>query len=214
MTALAPPRLDARGTLLLYRDDGPLARALSRLPAARALPAVVPVLLAGLPLLALVALDGAHAPRGALAAAVAWAVLAAGAGRACPHTDRLAWAAPPALRALEYGGILALAAQRPPSGAAGAFALLAAAAFRHYDLMYRLRQRGATPPAWVSTLSGGWDGRLIAVWVLMALDVLPAALYVVAGALAVVLVGDSVSGWLRFARSGRRAFDDEEADAG
>ena len=49
-----------------------------------------------------------------------------------------------------------------------AFALLCALAFRHYDLVYRLRHRGVAPPRWLDRAGGGWDGRLLAGFVLAA----------------------------------------------
>ncbi len=50
---------------------------------------------------------------------------------------RLSWAVPPLLRVLEYGAILALVSLDGQSALAGAFALIAASAYRQYDLIYR-----------------------------------------------------------------------------
>jgi hypothetical protein len=191
--------------LVIYRDDGPLARALGRLGSPR-VPAVLPLLAAAVPMTVLLCADGSLAPRGALAACVAWAVLLGGVSRGCDHGFRLAWLVPPTLRALEYGSVLGLAAGSP----AAAYALIAVAAFHHYDLIYRLRQRAEAPPAWVTAAGGGWDGRLAAVCVLMLAGALPAALYALAAVLAVVLVGESVHGWVRFARAGHRVTELEE----
>jgi Family of unknown function (DUF5941) len=194
--------------LLLYRDDGPLAGVLARL-GSRRVPALLPLLVAAVPMTVLLCADGARAPDGLLAGCAAWAVAFGGVSRGCDHGFRLAWLVPPALRGLEYGAVLGLAAATP----AAAYALLAVAAFHHYDLIYRLRQRGETPPAWVSRAGGGWDGRLLVVCVLMLAGALPAALYVVAALLAVVLVGESVRGWVRFARAGHRVVEVEEEAA-
>jgi hypothetical protein len=212
MTALAPStRPDWRVALLLYRDDGPLARALGRL-SPRRIPAPLPVVAAALPLIVLLLASGDDAPRGAVAGAAAWAVLFGGLSRGCSHEGRLAWLVPPLLRALEYGSIIGIAAVAAQSAPAGAFALLAAVAFRHYDTVYRLRHRGTTTPPWVTAVSGGWDGRLLATAALMLAGALPAAFYVAGALLAIVLVGESVAGWVEFARSGRRVVDDDEED--
>jgi hypothetical protein len=194
--------------LLLYRDDGPLARALARIGSAR-VPALLPLLAAAVPMTVLLCADGGGAPRGALAGCVAWAVLLGGISGGCRHELRLAWLVPPALRALEYGSVLGLAATAPAAG----FALIAVAAFHHYDLIYRLRQRGEPPPAWLSRASGGWDGRLVATCLLLVAGALPAGLFALAGLLAAGLVGESVRGWLRFARAGHRVAEAEEEAA-
>jgi hypothetical protein len=44
----------------------------------------------------------------------------------------------------------------------------------------------------------------------MLAGALPAALYALAAALAVLLVAESVRGWVRFARAGHRAAEVEE----
>jgi hypothetical protein len=194
--------------LLLYRDDGPPAKLLARLGSAR-VPALVALLVAALPMTVLLCADGAHAPHGLLAGCAAWAIVCGGASRGCDHGFRLAWLVPPALRGLEYGSVIGLAAATP----AAAYALIAAAAFHHYDLIYRLRQRGEVPPGWVSRASGGWDGRIAVVCVLMLAGALPAALYALAALLGVVLVGESVHGWVRFARAGHRVIEVEEEAA-
>jgi uncharacterized protein DUF5941 len=194
--------------LVLYRDDGPLAALLARLGASR-VPALLPLLLAAAPMTVLLCADGAHAPRGLLAGCAAWVVLLGGISRGCDHGFRLAWLVPPALRGLEYGSVVGLAAATP----AAAYALIAVAAFHQYDLIYRLRQRGEVPPRWVSRAGGGWDGRIVAVGVLMLAGALPAALYALAALLAVVLVGESVNGWVRFARAGHRVIEVEEEAA-
>ena len=47
-------------------------------------------------------------------------------------------------------GMLWVAALAGPSSVPAAFALLAAITFRHYDIVYRLRQRSSTPPRWLN----------------------------------------------------------------
>lgn len=194
--------------LIRYRDDGPLAGLLARLGSTR-VPALLPLLVAAVPMTVLLCADGADAPHGLLAGCAAWAIVFGGLSRGCDHRFRLAWLVPPALRGIEYGSVLGLAAATP----AAAYALIAVAAFHHYDLIYRLRQRGEVPPAWVSRVGGGWDGRIVVVAVLMLADALPAGLYALAALLAVVLVGESVHGWVRFARAGHRVIEVEEEAA-
>ncbi|MPZ71931.1 MAG: hypothetical protein GEU74_01665 [Nitriliruptorales bacterium] len=156
-------------TLALYRDDGPLARA----------------------------------------------VMAAVSRGTQPARHRLAWLVPPLLRAVEYGGIAVLGWRAGASGLGATYALLAAMAFRHYDIVYRLRHQAAPPPAWVGTAGLGWDGRVVVVLAAALTDVyVPTAigLAVWCGAL---FVAESVTSWVRVARDPTRTVamatgDDEE----
>jgi Family of unknown function (DUF5941) len=211
MTAVARKRPDWSRALVLYRDDGLLARGLARL-GSRRVPALAPLLAAALPMAVLLVADGDEAPRGRVALAVAWAVLAGGISRGCSHEFRLAWLVPPAMRALEYGSIFGIAAATSPDTPGAAYALVAVVAFRHYDLVYRLRQRGDVPPAWVNRASGGWDGRLVVTCLLMLAGLLPAAVFALAGVLAVLLVGESVHGWVQFARAGHRVTEVDDGE--
>jgi hypothetical protein len=201
-------------TLELYRDDGPLARALGRaLGSAVRVPPIVLVFAGLLPFLALLAIDADGASNGAVGAVIAWLVLAGGISSRRPHTDSLRWAVIPSIRLAEYAGIVWLAALAGGAGPAAAFALLAAIAFRHYDLVYRLRYQGAPPPRWVGDVAGGWEGRLIAGWVLLAADALPEGFFVLAAVLGVVFVAESIASWARIQRD--RAvveYEDEEAE--
>ena len=97
----------------------------------------------------------------------------------------------------------------------GAFALLCAITFRHYDIVYRLRQRGVTPPHWLDRAAGGWDGRLLAGLVLAAAGAVPAGFYVAAALLAVAFVGESARELddVRPRARRRRPYEDEEEDA-
>ena len=74
--------------------------------------------------------------------------------------DQTRWAEPALLRAIEYAGLIWIAALAGESRVPAAFALLAALAFRHYDLVYRLRQRGTAParvgrPRWPAAGTAG-----------------------------------------------------------
>ncbi len=186
----------------LFRDDGPLARALgATLGRAVPAPAIVLVVVGLLPLVALIAIEGGDASDAVAGAAIAWLVIAAGASSGRPHTDSTSWATAPLLRLAEYAAVLWLGALAGGMGPAAAFALLAALAYRHYDLFYRLRFLGVAPPRWVGTVAGGWEGRLLAAWVLLATDALPAGFFVAAGSLGVLFAGESISSWTRAERT-------------
>jgi hypothetical protein len=211
-TVLVAGAAGATDALRVYRDDGPLARALGRLrvpvaPIALIAAGVVPLLVA-----AAIAGDGASWPL--VAAAIAWLVLAAGVSSGRPLRDRLRWMVPPGLRLAEYAGLLWIAAVAGAASVPAAFALLCAVTFRQYDLVYRLRHRGVTPPGWLNAIAGGWDGRLLAGAVLAIAGLTPAGLYAAAALLAVLFVGESIAGWKRFERIQRPpVYEDEEEDA-
>jgi hypothetical protein len=85
--------------------------------------------------------------------------------------------------------------------------------FRHYDVVYRLRHQGRTPPAWLDAVSLGWDGRLILGCVLLAAGALPAGYFVLAAILAVLFAAESVASWRNFERAQRPAlYEDDEED--
>jgi hypothetical protein len=149
--------------------------------------------------LAIVKDDGAS--NGALAAVLAWLAVFGGLAAGRPHTDRVRWAAPPLLRLAEYGTTLYIGALAGRASPPEAVALIAVLAFRHYDLVYRVRHQGQSPPAWVGALGLGWDGRLIAGFVLLAAGALPLGYYVLAGIFAAAFVGESIASWRRFGRS-------------
>lgn len=178
-----------------YRDDGPLvellARAVRRPPIA-ALPWTLP---ATLPLLAVLVLPG----RAALALALL-ALLAAGPA-ALAHGStadgRVDWLTTPLLRAAEYGALLRLAVLEGPATVPACYALLAALAYHHYDLVYRLRDRGEEPAPWLRRAGLGWEGRLLGAALLSATGWLEAGLYCAAAVLFVTYVVEGVVGWRR-----------------
>lgn len=170
-------------TILLYRDDGLLAHALA--PLGRRLPPSLLAFAAVVPLLAAIVL-GAERSEAVVGTVFAWMVLLGGASRGGPlERDRFAWTVPPLLRAGEYAALIWL------SPAAGLLVLVALA-YRHYDLVYRLRYRGAPPAEW----GGGWDGRLVVAWALLALGALPGGFYALGGILGALFVAESVASWL------------------
>jgi hypothetical protein len=166
--APAAPRTERPGALDVYRDDGPLARALF----------------------------GSLSPGGR------------------PPGGRLSWAVPPLVRLVEYGGLVGIAALEGASAFPAVFALLGALAFRHYDLVYRLRHRGETPPAWLNALAGGWEIRLLAAALLLAVGALPAAYWVAAAVYGTVFVAESAAGWATFSRARRPILYEDEEDEG
>lgn len=201
--------------LELLRDDGPLARALGALVGRRVpLPPALLEIVGAVPLTVLLVARGGEASNAALAGAIAFFIVLAGLASGRPHTDRLRWAAPPLLRAGEYATTLFVGAAAGASSQPAAFALICALAFRHYDLVYRFRHQGVSPPAWIALFALGWDGRLILGWVLLALGALPAGFFVLAILFGVVFAGESVASWLRFGRAQQPALYDDEEDIG
>lgn len=170
--------------LELQCDDGALASSLAR----DRLPVDGPVLLATA---VLVALAGAGlAPAGpAWPWALAGLALALASVVARPR-PRLAWTRPALLRALEYGTVLALVGSSP-----WAYALLAALAFHHYDIVYRARIRGTAPPRCSTLVAGGWELRLGLLVLAAALGVAEPAAAVLAPALAGLRVAESAASW-------------------
>ena len=169
------------------------------------LPALALLLAGPAVLLAAVVIAGGTAPLGLAAAVLAWLILTAGAAGARRPRAAFEWTVPPLVRLGEYVALLWLAAIEGPHALPAAFAFLAALAYRHYDLVYRLRHRGDAPPAWLNRLALGWDGRLVLAWALLALGALPAAMYAWAGVLGVASVAETVVAWRRFEASGRPA---------
>jgi hypothetical protein len=199
--------------LLAYRDDGLLAALIGRRSALRfgGLPLLV---LGALPVLVVLAAAGDALPPDAVGlVALAFLVAAAGAGARHAGRGRFAWMVPPLLRALEYGLLIRLTAVADHHALPACYALVGVLAFHHYDTVYRLRHQRVAPPAWLAAAGGGWDGRLLVVYVLAALGVLGVGLPLVAAALAVLFVSESVTSWLRFAHAERpRSYGEDDAD--
>jgi hypothetical protein len=137
----------------------------------------------------------------------------AGAGARHAQRGRFAWIVPPLLRALEYGLLLRLTVLGDHDALPSCFALLGVLAFHHYDTVYRLRHQRVAPPAWLGAAGGGWDGRLLVIYLLAVAGVLGVGLTVIAVALAVLFVSESVTSWLRFARTERpRSYGEDDDD--
>jgi Family of unknown function (DUF5941) len=210
----APAPVDRGSVLDAYRDDGPLATAIGRLLGRRIpLPPIALLVVAGLPLLLAIVVEGDGASEGLVAGVVAWAVLFGGLASARTLTDRLRWMVPPALRAIEYGGLLWIGAVAGRDAEPAAFALLCAITYHHYENVYGFRHRGVRPPAWVTAAGLGWDGRLVLGVVLLVAGALPAAFYVLAVLLAALFVTETVAEWRRFRLGQAPVYDDEEDEA-
>jgi hypothetical protein len=217
MTALAAtaPATPLERALSVYRDDGPLARALGRALGPRLrVPAPLAMLVAVVPLLAAIAIWGDGAPAGVTAAVLAWLLLAGGTAAGRPHGDRMGWAGPPLACLGEYAAILWIAVLAGPASLPAAFALLSALTFRHYDLAYRLRHRGVTPAPWVNALSGGWDGRVVVALLLLAAGALPAGYFVAAAVLGIAFAAEAAAGWMIEGRIERPNGYENEEDEG
>ena len=214
MTAVAASA--AARQLGAYRDDGPVAGAIGAVAGriARVSPSAL-VALGVLPLIALMAVERDGASDAVAGAAIAWMVVLAGASAGRPDEGRFRWVAAPLLRAGEYGTLIWLGAIAGGSGVAAAFALLGALAFRHYDTVYRMRHQATEPPRWLSSLAGGWAGRLIVAWVLLVAGVFSTGVFVAAGLLGAVFVAESVSSWVRpGAPRTTDVFEEDDEDEG
>jgi hypothetical protein len=212
-TAAQDPR---RATLALYKDDGPLARALGAAlePLAGKAPHALLVAVAAAPMFVVMAAKGAGADHTTAGIAIVWLVLVAGATGGREPRDRLRWAVPPVIRLAEYAGLLWIGAMGGESSGPAAFTLICALAFRHYDVVYRLRHQGVAPPAWVGDLALGWDGRLVLGYILLVAGALPAGFFIAAGLLATVFVAESIAGWRRFGRAPQPVTYEDEEDEG
>ncbi|MGW7291200.1 DUF5941 domain-containing protein [Streptomyces xiamenensis] len=184
-------------------DNGPLAEAAARLPLPGAGGALSAPLWAGLGTVALIGillLPGVAGGWAALGAAGFYA-LCAGRATAAPLTRPLDWLLPPLFRAGEYGAVLILAARSDSAGALpAAFGLLAAVAYHHYDTVYRLRGGAGAPPRALVRAAGGHEGRTLLVVAAAAAftgtDTFTLALTVLAGALALLVLAESIRFWI------------------
>ncbi|MFD3517110.1 DUF5941 domain-containing protein [Streptomyces sp. NPDC058657] len=142
-------------------------------------------------------------------AAVVYAFFSGLAVRA-PLKGALDWLVPPIFRIAEYCTVLILAVEADVAGALpAAFGLLAAVAYHHYDTVYRIKGGTGAPPSWLVRAVGGHEGRTLLVAVLAALSTtidFPLALTVLAVAVALVVLAESIRFWVS---SGAPAVHDE-----
>ncbi|MEP6462834.1 MAG: DUF5941 domain-containing protein [Frankiaceae bacterium] len=207
--------MSAGSALVDYRDDGPVAvlvAAMTERLAGGPRPDPALLTVAGVVPVAVVAALPGGGPPALLGAGFGWLVLSAGAGAVGPLTARLDWLVPPLLRTVEYGLLLRLAGLNS-GGLAGCYALLAAVAYHHYDVVYRIRTRRSAPPRWLQMAGGGWDGRLLAGYALFRAGRLAPGLKVGAGLLGGLFATESVRSWLPHRRDQQLApYQDDEAD--
>jgi hypothetical protein len=170
-------------------------------------------LVAALPLAVVIVVAGDGASDALVAATIAWTVLAGGLAAGRRLTDRLRWTVPPVLRAIEYAGLLWIGALAGADVLPATFALLCAITYHHYDTVYGFRHRGITPPPWLRTVAGGWDGRLVLAVVLLAAGALPAAFWILAVLIALLFAGESIAEWQRVRAGDTPVYDDEEDEA-
>jgi Family of unknown function (DUF5941) len=187
MTALVGTPPDP---IAAYRDDGPLARALGR-AVGPSLPLPGAALIVGglAPLLVVAIVRGGEVSYAGVGVVLAWLLLTAGASAGAPDPARMRWETPPLMRTAEYAGLIWIAALHGASAYPGAFALIAALTFRHYDLVYRRRDVDR-----IRAFALGWDGRLMLGYLLLVAGALPAGFYVMAIVLGAVFVADAVIG--------------------
>ncbi|MET7684764.1 DUF5941 domain-containing protein [Streptomyces sp. NPDC005423] len=192
-------------------DSGPLARPLARiLPDVPRLPALLWAV-AGTALVLLAAwFEG---PGLALVLCAAGYVLLSAQAVVRPLKGALDWLVPPLFRAAEYCTVLILAAEAEVNGALpAAFGLVAAVAYHHYDTVYRIRGDAGAPPSWLVRAAGGHEGRTLLVTVLAALltaEQFTVALTVLAVAVALLVLVESIRFWVASHLEGAPAVHDE-----
>lgn len=197
-------------------DTGPIAEGLAAAfgKPARALPGFAAPVIALLGAVAVVTV-AATTPFGGpwpLVAALGYA-LTSGLAVARPLKGPLDWLVPPLFRVAEYCAVLVLAARSEVNGALpAAFGLVAAVAYHHYDTVYRIRGGTGAPPRGLVRLTGGHEGRTLAVTVAAALwhdQGFTIALTALAGALALAVLIESIRFWVS---SGAPAVHDETGE--
>ncbi|MDI3420697.1 DUF5941 domain-containing protein [Streptomyces luteolus] len=193
-------------------DNGTLADSFAALGRGlRPLPAPV-VAFAGAALLVAVAALTSYGSTWVIVVAAVY-VATSGLALARPLKGALDWLVPPFFRAGEYLTILVLAAAADVNGALpAAFGLVAAVAYHHYDTVYRIRGDAGAPPHWLVRAIGGQEGRTLAV--VLAAALLPAqgftvALTVLAVAVALVVLAESIRFWVTAHNEGAPAVHDE-----
>ncbi|MGD6741973.1 DUF5941 domain-containing protein [Streptomyces sp. BH106] len=190
-------------------DSGPIAEVLAKALKTKSAP-----VLAAVGAVAVVAVS-ALTDFGSVWPIVAAAVYCVTSGLAVsrPLKGALDWLVPPIFRAGEYLTILVLAARADVQGALpAAFGLVAAVAYHHYDTVYRIRGNAGSPPHWLVRAIGGHEGRTLVVTVLAALLTptdFTLALTVLAVAVALVVLAESIRFWVASAQRGEPAVHDE-----
>ncbi|MEV0617109.1 DUF5941 domain-containing protein [Nonomuraea sp. NPDC050404] len=190
-------------TVVAYRDDGPLSRAMGLLVAGQ-LPPLPPVL-AGTFVTGVLLMLGVAGTDGLAVFAPAVTLLLAGPGSTHPHDGRFDWLVPPILRLIEYTFIAAVGFAHDVHPVL-IFLLLGSLGFHHYDLVYRLRQH-VYPPPWLATFGLGWDGRMMLISLVALSDWLTGGYVLLAVYLWGLFGWESLTCWLAAPRSGVDAAD-------
>lgn len=161
LRAVRAPHPPANPTLDQQLDLGRPARAVGRAPI-RFLPGVAVLIVCWL--LAIAGICGRWWPLALIAAALA--VVVAGSALREPSCHRFGWLALPLVWAAESAVIGSLLSWSVPGVLL--FCVLAAVAYRRYELIYSIRLRGPSGPAALL----GFDGRILLVAVLVAIAAL------------------------------------------
>ena len=203
--------------LLVYRDDGLISRAVSSVTARLPIPALLAAPLAVVALAAAVAVDGTATGAATVAGWIVWVLLASAPAGRLPG-GRMRWITPPLLRASEYGFLAVLGWRAGGDALPATYGLLVAIAFHHYDLVYRLRYQGVTPPRWVGAAGLGWEGRTAVMLAATLAGVYGLAAIALAVWCGLLFLPESVYSWVRGAGSAGQlltdAGDDDEDGAG
>nr|WP_249375077.1 DUF5941 domain-containing protein [Streptomyces sp. I05A-00742] len=193
-------------------DSGPVAEAVARFTRVKGA-VTVPLLglLGAAALLVPLLVKPFGSPLGIAGAAV-YAILT-GLAVSSPLKGPLDWLLPPVLRAAEYLAILILAARSDVHGALpAAFGLVAAVAYHHYDTVYRIRGGTGAPPHWLVRMTGGHEGRVLAVTIAAVLwqgQGFTIALTALAAGIALAVLIESIRFWVS---SGAPAVHDETGE--
>ncbi|PIM71615.1 transferase [Streptomyces sp. JV178] len=192
-------------------DSGPLSEALARLLPGP--PRRTALLSAAVGAAAVVTAAWVWGPSWQVVLAAGLYVLLSAEAVERPLKGALDWLVPPLFRAAEYGTVLVLAAKADVNGALpAAFGLVAAVAYHHYDTVYRIRGDAGAPPRWLVRVIGGHEGRTLLVTVLAALLAptdFKVALTVLAVAVALVVLLESIRFWVTAHKTGAPAVHDE-----
>ncbi len=192
-------------------DSGPLSEALARLLPGP--PRKTALLSAAVGAAAVVTAAWVWGPSWQVVLAAGLYVLLSAEAVERPLKGALDWLVPPLFRAAEYGTVLVLAAEADVNGALpAAFGLVAAVAYHHYDTVYRIRGDAGAPPRWLVRVIGGHEGRTLLVTVLAALLAptdFKVALTVLAVAVALVVLLESIRFWVTAHKTGAPAVHDE-----
>lgn len=201
----APP---GPARLQVYRDDGPVCRALGELARGQLWPLPGAIIALAATAVLLAAGVGAETTPALFAPVVA--LLLTGPASTHSHEGRMDWLVPPIIRGIEYGYLTVLGFAQGVS-APLVHVLIAVLAFHHYDTVYRTRQ-GLRPPEWIFRAGLGWEGRMLIVAFTGLSGLLPFAYAALAAYLGLLFASESVRTWAGTGRGSGVMVDLEEED--